>query len=264
MFGAAFFALALATAHGTAFGHTPAPVHQSTAGTVHPHPSLRFSTGALAQVCTNASWVDPQGTSAERAFYQACARHGTTGLVDCHIGYTFKYVTVPDRNGGQYSACFRGCAPFLADIQRAEDARRNERIPMMFGGVQAVGERLIGEIAVGASGLELDASSVAASRTEAIVKELVRPGIIYRDTGAPRVHAIVGDLDDAHTLFDRLSQGGIDVTPARYQFGGRMVRLPDGTTIGFRPNAGRGTSPAVDINFRGYTDDEIKFHFTNR
>ena len=45
-----------------------------------------------------------------------------------------------DRSGGQVAACFRGCAPFLAEVQRAEDARRSEQIPMMLGAVQAVGE----------------------------------------------------------------------------------------------------------------------------
>ena len=276
MLSAALVTLALATSHGT-LGHAPAPVHQSVVTTSRPHRSSSFSTGALAQVCTNASWldrlfgkrdecslVDPQGTSAERAYYQACARHGTTGLLDCHIGYSFRYVTVADRSGGQVAACFRGCAPFLAEVQRAEDARRSEQIPMVFGAVQAVGEKLVGEIAAEASGLDLDASSVAVSRTDVIVRELVRPGIVYRDSGAPRVHAILGDLDDARALFEKISQGGVDITPERYQIGGRLLQLPDGTKVGFRPNAGRGTSPSVDINIPGYTEGEIKFHFTDR
>ena len=49
-----------------------------------------------------------------------------------------------------------------------------------------------------------------------------------------------------------------------YQSGGKLVRLPDGTIIGFRPNAGRGTSPSVDITIPGYTDGMTKFHFTDR
>ena len=89
MLSAALFTLALATSHGAA-GHAPAPVHPSVVTTSGLHRSSSFSTGTLAQVCTNASWldrlfgkrdecslVDPQGTSAERAYYQACARHGT-------------------------------------------------------------------------------------------------------------------------------------------------------------------------------------------
>jgi hypothetical protein len=32
-------------------------------------------------------------------------------------------------------------------VQRAEDARRSEQIPMVFGAVQAVGEKVVGEIA---------------------------------------------------------------------------------------------------------------------
>jgi hypothetical protein len=276
MFSAALVTLAFATSHGTP-GHAPAPVHQSIVTTSGPHRSARFSTGTLAQVCTNASWldrlfgkrdecslVDPQGTSAERAYYQACARHGTTGLLDCHIGYSFRYVTAADRSGSQVAACFRGCAPFLTDVQRAEDARRREQIPMVFGGLQAVGEKLVGEIAAEASGLDLGSSSVAVSRTDAIVRELVRPGIVYRDTRAPRVHAILGDLDDAQVFFEKISQGGVDITPERYQIGGRLVQLPDGTKVGFRPNAGRGASPSVDINIPGYTQGEIKFHFTDR
>jgi len=275
MLSAALFALAFATSHGTALGHAPAPVHQNNAGTSHRHPSIRFSTGTLAQVCTNASWidrlfgkrdecslVDPQGTSAERAYYQACARHGTTGLLDCHIGYSFRYVTVADPAGGRFAACFRGCATFLADVQRAEDARRNEQIPMVFGGVQAVGEKLVGEIAAEASGLDLDASSIAASRTDKIVRELVRPGVIYRDSTAARAHTIVGNVDDAQALFDTLRAGGRDATPPGYQKGGTMVEFPDGTRIGFRPNAGKGRSPAVEIDIPGYTSKMVKFHFT--
>jgi len=276
MFSTALFAMALAASHGTP-GHTPPAAHTSAASAHHSHSSIRFSTGTLAQVCTNASWlerlfgkkdecslVDPQGTSAERAYYQACARHGTTGILDCHIGYTFKYVTVPDRTGGQVAACFRGCAPFLADVQRAEDARRSEQVPMVFGGVQAVGEKLVGEIAAEASGLDLDASTVGVSRTDRIIRELIRPGLIYRDTAAPEIHTIVGNVDDARALFDTLSAGGRDVTPAGYQEGGTLARFPDGTQIGFRPNAGRGTSPAVEIKMPTYLAKQIKFHFTDR
>ena len=275
MLSSALLALAFATSHGTALGHAPAPVHQSVVTTSRPHRSSNFSTGTLAQVCTNASWldrlfgkrdecslVDPQGTSAERAYYQACARHGTTGLLECHIGYSFRYVTVAERGGGQYAACFRGCAPFLAEVQRAEDARRSEQIPMVFGSVQAVGEKLVGEIAAEASGLDVDASSVAVSRTDRIVRELVRPGVIYRDSARARAHTIVGNVDDAQALFDILSAGGRDATPPGYQRGGTMVDFPDGTRIGFRPNAGKGRSPAVEIDIPGYTSKMVKFHFT--
>jgi hypothetical protein len=275
MLSTALFTLALATSHGTAAGHAPAPVHQSIVTTSGPHRSARFSTGTLAQVCTNASWldrlfgkrdecslVDPQGTSAERAYYQACARHGTTGLLDCHIGYSFRYVTAPDRGGAQFAACFRGCAPFLADVQRAEDARRSEQIPMVFGAVQAVGEKVVGEIAAEASGLALDASSVAVSRTDRIVRELIRPGVIYRDSATARAHTIVGNVDDARALFDTLRADGRDVTPPAYQSGGTLVQFPDGTRIGFRPNAGYGRSPAVEIDIPGYTPRMVKVHFT--
>jgi hypothetical protein len=268
--------MALATFHGTP-AHTPAPVHTSAAGAHHPHPSIRFSTGTLAQVCTNASWldrlfgkrdecslVDPQGTSAERAYYQACARHGTTGLLDCHIGYSFKYVTVTDRKADQFASCFRGCAPFLAEVQRAEDARRSEQVPMVFGAVQAVGEEVVDEIAAEASGLDVGGSSLAGSHTERIIRELIRPGVIYRDTAAAQIHTIVGNLDDARALFDTLSSGGTEATPAGYQEGGTLVRFPDGTQVGFRPNAGRGTSPAVEIKIPGYLAKQVKFHFTDR
>jgi hypothetical protein len=74
----------------------------------------------------------------------------------------------------------------------------------------------------------------------------------------------VGNLDDARTLFDTISEGGIDVTPTKYQSGGRLMRLPDGTYVSLRPNAGGGTSPAVEINIPGYTDGQGKFHFTSR
>jgi hypothetical protein len=147
-------------------------------------------------------------------------------------------------------------------VQRAEDARRSEQIPMVFGAVQAVGEKLVGEIAAEASGLDLDASSVAVSRTDRIVRELIRPGVIYRDSATARAHTIVGNVDDARALFDTLSAGGRDVTPPAYQKGGTLVQFPDGTRIGFRPNAGYGRSPAVEIDSPGYTPRMVKFHFT--
>ena len=212
MFTSAVLMLSLAAANAVPPSHASPPSHHTSVAGPH-HPSVHFSTGTLAPVCTNASWldrlfgkrdecslVDPQGTSAERAYYQACARHGTTGLLDCHIGYTFRYVTAPERGGGQFAACFRGCAPFLAEVQRAEDARRSEQIPMVFGAVQAVEERVLADIAAEASGLELDASSAAVRRTDRIVRELIRPGLIYRDTTAPEIHTIVGNMDDARAL----------------------------------------------------------------
>jgi hypothetical protein len=160
------------------------------------------------------------------------------------------------------AACYRGCAPFLADVERAEDAERAERIPVLFGGLQAVGGKLVGEIAAEASGLELETSSFAVSRTDRIVRELIRPGVIYRDSARARAHTIVGNVGDAQALFDILSAGGRDATPPGYQRGGAMVEFPDGTRIGFRPNAGKGRSPAVEIDIPGYTSKMVKFHFT--
>ncbi len=58
MLSAALFTLALATTHGTPSGHAPAPVHTSIVTTSRPHRSSSFSTGTLAQVCTNASWLE--------------------------------------------------------------------------------------------------------------------------------------------------------------------------------------------------------------
>ena len=202
MFSAALVTLALATSHGTLPGHAPAPVHTSVVTTTRPHRSSSFTTGTLAQVCSNASWldrllgtrdkcslVDPQGSARERAYYQACAHRGTIRVFDCHVGYSFRYVAAADRNGTQVAACYRGCAPFLADVERAEDAERAERIPVLFGGLTAVGEKFVGEVAAEASGLDVAASSVAASRTDAIVRELVRPGLIYRElSDRPRPH----------------------------------------------------------------------------
>jgi hypothetical protein len=130
-------------------------------------------------------------------------------------------------------------------------------------GLQSVGEKLVDEIAAEASGLELETSSVGVSRTDRIVRELIRPGLIYRDAAAVRTHTIVGNVDDARALFDTISAGGRDVTTATYPKGGTLVLLPDGTRIGFRPNAGGGTSPAVDINIRGFTQKQTKFHFTD-
>ena len=276
MFGISLVTLALGLASVVAPSQAGPPTHHSPLAATQRHPSsVHFTTGTLAQVCTNASsidrlfgkrdecsLVDPGGTTAEHAYYQACARHGTTGLLDCHIGYSFKYVTVPDRDGGHFAACFRGCAPFLADVQRAEDARRSEQIPMVFGSVQAAGERIVAEVAAEASGLDLDASSVAVSRTDMIVRELVRPGVIYRDSVRARAHTIVGNVDDARALFDTLSAGGKEVTPLSFQEGGTVVQFADGTQISFRPNAGYGKSPAVEIFIPSYTQKWVKLHFT--
>ena len=71
---------------------------------------------------------------------------------------------------------------------------------MVFGAVQAVEERVLADIAAEASGLELDASSAAVRRTDRIVRDLIRPGLIYRDTTAPEIHTIVGNMDDARAL----------------------------------------------------------------
>jgi hypothetical protein len=91
---------------------------------------------------------------------------------------------------------------------------------------------------------------------------LVRPGVIYRDSVGARAHTIVGNVDDARALFDTLRAGGQEVTPPSFQEGGTLVQFEDGTQISFRPNAGYGRSPAVEIFIPGYTQKWVKFHFT--
>ena len=65
-----------------------------------------------------------------------------------------------------------------------------------------------------------------------------------RAGNSPRVK-VVGSEAELESLFTRMSAGGKPVPGTRYP-GGRMVRLPDGTTVGIRSSSTSG-GPAMDI-----------------
>jgi hypothetical protein len=65
----------------------------------------------------------------------------------------------------------------------------------------------------------------------------------------------VGSETELQGLYNKWSQGGTDITPKSYD--GRMVELPDGTTVGWR-NASKSGGATIDIRLPGGT--EMKVH----
>jgi hypothetical protein len=63
-------------------------------------------------------------------------------------------------------------------------------------------------------------------------------------------------MQAASDLFNELSQGGKDITPPGYS--GKLVQLPTGGTIGFRPSSQSGP-PTIDLNIPGIAIEKIKF-----
>ncbi|MBO0700148.1 MAG: hypothetical protein J2P46_17240 [Zavarzinella sp.] len=61
-----------------------------------------------------------------------------------------------------------------------------------------------------------------------------------------RLREVHGGLQAAELLFNELTQGGKDITPASYA--GTLIELPGGRgIIGLRP-ASRGGPPTIDVN----------------
>ena len=83
------------------------------------------------------------------------------------------------------------------------------------------------------------------------IDEILMPGgkpLGVRGTG-PRARASIrevpGGLEEAEAMFQELTTGGKDVTPAGHQ--GKLIELPDGRgVIGFRP-ASRSGPPTIDV-----------------
>lgn len=66
---------------------------------------------------------------------------------------------------------------------------------------------------------------------------------------SPNIRGLPGGDEAAREMFSRLtvSRGGVDITPPTYPAGGRMLQLPDGSIIGYRPISRTGT-PTVDVS----------------
>lgn len=75
----------------------------------------------------------------------------------------------------------------------------------------------------------------------------------------PNIRGLPGGDQAARRLFKELTQGrgGVDVAMPRYP--GRMVQLPDGSRIGYRPASSTGT-PAVDVKIPGFREIS-RIHF---
>lgn len=72
-----------------------------------------------------------------------------------------------------------------------------------------------------------------------------------RGGARPAIRTLPGGEPAARQMFQRLieGRGGVDATPAGYP--GQIIRLPDGSRIGYRP-VSRSEDPAVDINITGF------------
>ena len=77
-----------------------------------------------------------------------------------------------------------------------------------------------------------------------------------------RLREVSGGQPEAERLFQELTQGGMDITPAGYP--GKLIELPNGRgTIGYRPTSKSGL-PTLDVNAVDSTGqpipiDKIKF-----
>ena len=100
------------------------------------------------------------------------------------------------------------------------------------------------------------------------LREILVPG--GQPIGAPKpgtspdVRGLPGGDNAAREMFTYLieGRGGTDITPATYPSGGKLVQLPDGTRIGYRPGSRSGT-PAVDITSKDLSDVITKIHFND-
>jgi hypothetical protein len=91
-------------------------------------------------------------------------------------------------------------------------------------------------------------SSGASRSIDAILMPGGKP-IGVKATGpraSARLRELTGGQGEAERLFQELTRGGHDVTPAGYP--GTMIELPNGRgTIGYRP-ASKSGPPTIDVN----------------
>ena len=70
------------------------------------------------------------------------------------------------------------------------------------------------------------------------------------------VRVLPGGENGARELFDRLTKGGTDITPSGHI--GKVIRLPDGSVISYRPRSKSGPS-TIDVNVPGLNIRKLKF-----
>lgn len=111
---------------------------------------------------------------------------------------------------------------------------------------EAAGDSAVAPLqGVGRGGGGSAPAALDAAQVESKVNAATRPG---RNSGV----RVVDDENELRALFDELSVGGVDATPTTgaYAKGGKMVELPDGTTVGLRTTSTSG-GPTIDITFPG-------------
>jgi hypothetical protein len=84
------------------------------------------------------------------------------------------------------------------------------------------------------------------------IDDILMPGgqpLGVKGTGpraSARLREVTGGPAEAELLFQELTQGGVDITPAGYP--GKLIELPNGRgAIGYRP-ASRSGPPTIDVN----------------
>jgi hypothetical protein len=84
------------------------------------------------------------------------------------------------------------------------------------------------------------------------IDDILMPGgqpLGVKGTGpraSARLREVTGGQAEAELLFEELTQGGVDITPAGYP--GKLIELPNGRgSIGYRP-VSRSGPPTIDVN----------------
>lgn len=106
------------------------------------------------------------------------------------------------------------------------------------------------------------ATNIPPASSSQSLREILAPGgqpIGSRYRGAAPDIRTLPDRAAAEPFFESLiaGRGAVEITPPGYP--GRMMRLPDGSTIGFRPSSTSGP-PAIDLRIRDFPD-VTKIHF---
>jgi RHS repeat-associated protein len=123
--------------------------------------------------------------------------------------------------------------------------------------------QLLGEAA--AAGIDAVADFVSgyfSARSAPTVSDLLTPGGSPLGTAGSNatIREVTGNLSDAQSLFNQLSEGGVPATSSSYP--GTLVNLPNGGTVGLRtvmtnsPN----TAATIDVNIPNVPISKIKFN----